>query len=92
MNSALANTDGSTFAVPDPKCNAPGKFIEPQGGRIDRPAPQPQQPLDPGTTASTLPGGILPAITVPQLQPPQISTPQINVPRPNIPDIPNIPR
>jgi penicillin-binding protein 1A len=91
MNAALASTDGSTFAAPGPKCNAPGQFIEPQGGRRDRPAPLPQQPLDP-TTPTTFPGGILPAITVPQLQPPQISVPQISVPRPNVPNIPDIDR
>jgi hypothetical protein len=92
MNEALASTDGSTFAAAGPKCNAPGKFIEPQGGRIDRPAPELERPVDPGTTASTLPGGILPPITIPQNNTPQVNVPQISIPRPNIPDIPDIGR
>ena len=88
MNDVFDGSTGPQFPAAGSVCSRPGRQIVPEGGRIDRPEPPPQRPIDP--TTPTQPGGIPLPITIPQTNMPQISVPQISVPRPNIPDIPDI--
>ncbi len=93
MDDALANTPDRPFPQAGPSCNAPGKRINPDGGRIEQPVqtlPQGPGPFTPGLpTTPTNPGGVLPPNTIPQpgqQQPqspntrPQVSVPDVVIP------------
>ena len=73
MNNALAGTPDERFPAPGPQCNAPGQFVNPEGGRVD--------------LAGLLPPETLPAAPLPTT-PPTAPAPVPTAPVPTVPTVP----
>ncbi|HUF84852.1 MAG TPA: penicillin-binding transpeptidase domain-containing protein, partial [Acidimicrobiia bacterium] len=78
MNNALAGKPNQDFPEPGPQCEAPGQFVNPEGGRVDLAGLLPPE--------STLPPDTTPATVPPTAAPRPTPTPR--VPAPELPPVP----